>query len=65
MLFVSFIQSAEYGIANLFIPARLRALTENSRLRANEVVLIPLSGEVGADSQNVGFYVLLAPVLLI
>lgn len=40
--FVYFIHAAEYGAVDLFLRARLRALTENGSLRANEGLLAPL-----------------------
>lgn len=39
--FVCFIQPAGYGVADLFMPVPLQAITEGSRLRANDQV--PLS----------------------
>lgn len=42
MFFVSVIQGAEYGTADLFLPARLRALSEDGSTRANEEALPPL-----------------------
>lgn len=42
MSFVSFIQAVEGGAANLFSPSRRRVVTRDSRLRANERVLVPV-----------------------
>lgn len=39
---VCFIQTSEYSVADLFLPARLLALIDVSRVRANEGVLVPL-----------------------
>lgn len=48
MSLVCFVQAAEYGVADLSMPALLRALTEYGRLRANEGVLVPLLGKMRA-----------------
>lgn len=48
MLFICFIQIAEYGVAHLFMPARFWALTEGGRLCANEGALVSLSRETRA-----------------
>lgn len=49
MSFVCFILAADYGIADLLLPARLRALTDGDRYCANERVLVPLSSTIRAD----------------
>lgn len=46
---VCFNQAAEYGVANLFIPARIRALSEGGQLCGNERVQVPLSIEMRAN----------------
>lgn len=42
----------EYHTADLFLPARLRALTENGCLRANEGAFAPLSGKIKVSILN-------------
>lgn len=49
MYFVYFIQATEYGKANLFLPARLWALTENGCYHANEEIFAPLSCKMRVD----------------
>lgn len=42
MSFARFIQVAEYGVASLLLSARLQALAEGCRCRANERIVVPL-----------------------
>lgn len=49
MSFVCFFQAAEYGVADLFMPGRLRASTESGLFRANEGVFLPLSSDLRTD----------------
>lgn len=49
MPFVCFIQAAKYDVADLFMPARLRALADNGHLRANEGALVLLPSELRVD----------------
>lgn len=46
MSFTCFIRTAEYGIADLFMHARLRASSEGGGLCANEAVLATLSSKM-------------------
>lgn len=48
MSFVCFVQAMLYGVADFFMPARLRALTAAGRLCTNEEVLVPLSRKMRA-----------------
>lgn len=43
MLLVGFYRAAEFGVLGLFLPSWFRLLRDDSRLRANEGVLISLS----------------------
>lgn len=49
MFILCFIQVAEYGASNLFLPAHLLALAEDGRARATTRVLSPLLCEMEAD----------------
>lgn len=62
MFSVCFDQSAEYGAADLVLPARPRALTEDVRLRANQRMLIPLPCKMKTKILKRSFYELLATV---
>lgn len=46
ILFVCFIQAANYDVVDLFMPARLQALGEDGRLCAYEGALVPLLSEM-------------------
>lgn len=49
MSFVCFIRTAKYGAADVFLPARLRALASNGRLWATEGVLVRLPRKMRAN----------------
>lgn len=49
MYFVCFIQSVEYGTADLFLLACLQGLCEDSRLCVNQVLLAPSHCEMEAS----------------
>lgn len=48
-LFVCFIRAAEFGVSDLFLPNRHRALRDKGHLRAIKTVLIGLPRKVKAD----------------
>lgn len=54
MSFVCFILAAEYGVANLNMPACYLAAAENGRLSANENYLAPIPSEMRAKCLNRG-----------
>lgn len=64
MSYACFIQAVEYDVTDLFIPARLWALTDDGHLRANEGYLIPLTRKMRADVLYVSSYALLATIPL-
>lgn len=49
MLFVCFIRAAEFGVPDLFLPTRFRALQEKGCVRKNEKDLILLSRKMKAN----------------
>lgn len=49
MYFVCILQAAEFGVSDLVLPIRFRAIREGGRPRANERVLVPLSRKVKAE----------------
>lgn len=45
---IFFVPAAEYGVAKIFMLARLRALKDNGQLRGNDGELVPLSSKMRA-----------------
>lgn len=58
--FVCFIQATKYDVNDLFMPARLCALTDDGHLRANDGVSVSLSSEVMADALKCGHFHLMS-----
>lgn len=54
MSFVCFIRAAEFGVPDLFLPSRFRAVRAGGRLCANERVLIPPSSKIEAKIMELG-----------
>lgn len=52
VLLVCFIWAFEFGVLDLLLSCRFRALHEKGCLRVNEVILIPLSREMMAKIKN-------------